>query len=220
MDIGMSRNTIRLLVLAAIALGLGIYVMLGGSGNDTVDSVSGDAACSITHAKSGSVEAAAQGHVAAYRSLEAPVDLTNLVFNDRDGNQTGIQSWSGRTVLLNLWATWCVPCREEMPALDKLQEIKGNERFEVVPVSIDLDSDKKPKDFYSEIELSNLGFFHDGTSDIFFDLKKRGIAFGMPATILIDEKGCGIGVLNGAADWSSKDALKLIDAAIALSEAS
>ena len=117
-------------------------------------------------------------------------------------------------MLLNLWATWCVPCRKEMPALDALQQKLGGPDFEVVAVNIDTRDPDKPKAWLKEVGIERLGYYADSSAKMFQDLKAVGRAFGMPTTILIDRNGCELGTLAGPAEWASDDAIKLIEAAL------
>ena len=116
-------------------------------------------------------------------------------------------------MLLNLWATWCVPCRQEMPALDRLEARLGGPDFTVVAVNIDTAKLDRPKAFLQEVAVKNLGFYADPTADIFETLKGAGDALGLPTTVLVDKNGCGLGVMAGPAQWDSPDALALIAAA-------
>jgi len=124
-----------------------------------------------------------------------------------------LADFRGRTVLLNLWATWCVPCRKEMPALDALQAKLGGDRFQVVAVNIDQRNLDKPKAWLEEVGIKRLGYYADPSAKVFQDLKAIGKAVGMPTTLLIDPNGCELGVLAGPAEWASDDAVKLIEAA-------
>ena len=122
---------------------------------------------------------------------------------------------AGKTVLLNLWATWCAPCRAEMPALDALQKEKGGNAFEVVAVNVDAGDDTKPRKFLKEIGVETLGFYRDPTIALFNEAKTRGLALGLPVTMLIDGDGCLVAHMNGPAEWSSPDAKRLVEAALA-----
>ncbi len=208
----MGRVTRNVTIAAALAAILvvagGIYVIgpwSGNAGRETAGSCNGvlDRAARLNGVNTGAV--------AAFTPVEKQVDASALSFDDANGGRKSIGDWKGRFVLLNLWATWCVPCREEMPSLQALQQEKGSEAFEVVPVSIDLGTAEKPKKFYADNNLSGLGFFHDGTMGVFNALKKESLAFGMPATLLIDRQGCVLGSLNGPADWASADAKALVE---------
>ncbi len=125
-----------------------------------------------------------------------------------------MSDWHGRTVLVNLWATWCVPCRKEMPALDRLQGKLGGPDFQVVAVNIDTRDPEKPRNFLKDENLTRLSFFSDEKAKVFQDLKNIGRALGMPTSVLVDGQGCEIATIAGPADWASKDAVKLISAAI------
>src|ERR1700680_2070017 len=119
----------------------------------------------------------------------------------------------GGTVLVNLWATWCVPCRKEMPALEGLQTRLGGPEFEVVAVNIDTRDPEKPKNFLKDAHLTRLGYFSDQKAKVFQDLKEIGRALGMPTSVLVDGQGCEIATIAGPAQWDSDDAVKLITAA-------
>jgi thiol-disulfide isomerase/thioredoxin len=156
----------------------------------------------------------AQGEVAALTMATAPLRLPDLAFEDADGKPKKLSDWHGRTVLVNLWATWCVPCRKEMPALETLQTRLGGPDFEVIAVNIDTRDPEKPRNFLKEANLTKLDFFSDTKAKVFQDLKTVGRALGMPTSVLVDGQGCEIGTIAGPADWGSEDAVKLISAAM------
>ena len=116
-------------------------------------------------------------------------------------------------MLVNLWATWCVPCRKEMPALESLQTRLGGPNFEVVAVNIDTRDPEKPRNFLKETNLTRLSYYSDQKAKVFQDLKAIGRALGMPTSVLVDAQGCEIATIAGPAEWDSEDALKLIAAA-------
>ena len=155
------------------------------------------------------------GEVAALLPADPPQSMKSLAFNGPDGKPMTIADHAGKTVLLNLWATWCAPCRAEMPALDALQKEKGSNAFEVVAVNVDTGDDAKPKKFLKEIGVETLGFYRDPTIALFNEAKTRGLALGLPVTMLIDGEGCLIAHMNGPAEWSSPDAKRLVEAALA-----
>jgi thiol-disulfide isomerase/thioredoxin len=156
----------------------------------------------------------AHGEVAALTMATVPSRLPDLAFEDTDGKPRKLSDWRGRVVLVNLWATWCVPCRKEMPALDSLQERLGGPGFEVVAVNIDTRDTEKPKSFLKEANLTRLGYFSDEKAKVFQDLKAIGRALGMPTSVLVDGQGCEIATIAGPAEWGSDDAIKLITAAV------
>lgn len=195
-------------VAAAGAALAGIYGIASLQGNPV------DAACKPAAETAARLTPLMRGEVAALTPAKAPLRLDWLAFRDAGGAERSLADWKGRTVLLNLWATWCVPCKKEMPALDALQKKLGGPQFEVVAVNIDTRDPQKPKDWMKENAIAGLTYFADPAAKIFQDLKVAGRAFGMPTTLLIDRNGCEIASLAGPAEWASEDAVKLIEAAI------
>ncbi len=196
-------------VLIGIVAGVGaVYVTGGFAGNG------GGGQCAAAASLSGPLDAAATGTVAGFKPLATPVDLSALSFNDGDGQRVTLADFEGRTVLLNLWATWCPPCRAEMPSLDALEARLGGEDFQVVAVSVDTKDDGRAQDFYKDTGISNLAFFIEPTMKMFSALKKEGLALGMPTTMIIDQEGCAAGVLSGPAEWDAPEAVGLVRAAL------
>jgi len=175
---------------------------------------SGDSACAGAVDLAKKIGPLAQGEVAALTMATSPLRLPDLAFEDAEGKPRKLSEWRGKTVLVNLWATWCVPCRKEMPALDSLQTKLGGKDFEVVAINIDTRDPEKPKNFLKEANLTRLAYFTDTKAKVFQDLKGIGKALGMPTSILVDSQGCEIGNLAGPAEWASDDAIKLIKAAV------
>jgi thiol-disulfide isomerase/thioredoxin len=141
--------------------------------------------------------------------------IPELTFQDASGDTRKLSEWRGKTVLLNLWATWCVPCRREMPALDGLKAKLGGPQFDVVAVNIDTMDADKPKTWMKEAGITTLNYFSDQRARVFQELKAVGRAVGMPTSVLIDAAGCEIGTMAGPADWASDDSISLIKAAVA-----
>jgi thiol-disulfide isomerase/thioredoxin len=173
----------------------------------------GDPACHGAVDLARKIAPLAHGEVAALTMATAPLRLPDLAFEDADGQPKKLSDWRGRTVLVNLWATWCVPCRKEMPALEGLQTRLGGPDFEVVAVNIDTRDPDKPKKFLKDANLSRLGYYSDDKAKVFQDLKIVGRALGMPTSVLVDGQGCEIATIAGPAEWDSDDAVKLIQAA-------
>jgi thiol-disulfide isomerase/thioredoxin len=173
-----------------------------------------DSACRPAVDLSRKLAPLAHGEVAALTMATAPLRLPDLAFEDADGKPRKLSEWRGRTVLVNLWATWCVPCRKEMPALDSLQARLGGPNFEVVAINIDTRDPDKPKNFLKDANLTRLGYFSDQKAKVFQDLKGIGRAVGMPTSVLVDGEGCEIATIAGPAEWASDDAVQLITAAI------
>ncbi len=196
--------------VAGVAVGLaavyGISVLLRN--------VAGDASCAPAVEVARKIAPFVKGEVAALTPAATPLRLPELSFQDDKGRTKTLADWRGRTVLVNLWATWCVPCRKEMPALDALQEKLGGPNFEVVAINIDTRDPEKPKAWLKEVGIRHLAFYADPSAKVFQDLKTVGKALGMPTTLLVDGAGCEIATLSGPAEWASDDALALLKTAL------
>jgi thiol-disulfide isomerase/thioredoxin len=192
------------LVIAALVFGL--YEMdhpgrkkVAFSGSCALSRVAADKADPLVH-----------GEVAALAVTQNENSLSDIAFDGPDGLKTTVGAFKGKTILLNLWATWCVPCRQEMPALARLQAKMGSKEFSVVAINIDTARLDRPKAFLKEIGATTLPFYADNTADILQQLKRNQKILGLPTTILIGRDGCEIGTMAGAAEWDSPDAQELI----------
>lgn len=153
----------------------------------------------------------AKGSLTAFVIKPERAVVPDMVFNNDKGEQLTIQNWRGKVVLLNLWATWCAPCREEMPALSALQKQMGSSDFEVVAVSVDRKGAEASSAFLIENGVTDLNLYVDKSAQILDDAQ----AIGLPTTLLIDRQGREIGRMAGPAKWTDPEALALIRAAIA-----
>ena len=196
-------------LIGAVIGSAGLYGIGGLKRN-----AAGDSACRPAVDLAQKLASLAHGEIAALTMATAPLRLPDLTFEDADGKPRKLSDWHGRIVLVNLWATWCVPCRKEMPALESLQTRLGGPDFEVVAVNIDTRDPEKPRNFLKEANLTRLGYFTDQKAKVFQDLKAIGRALGMPTSVLVDGKGCEIATIAGPAEWASDDAVKLITAAM------
>ncbi|MCH7711843.1 MAG: TlpA family protein disulfide reductase [Proteobacteria bacterium] len=138
--------------------------------------------------------------------LDPPRALPELRFVDGEGRPLTLADFRGKVILLNIWATWCIPCLREMPTLDRLQAKLGGPRFEVVVLSIDIGGVGVVKKFYRALRLEALGIYVDKTTRARTAL---GIT-GIPTTLLIDRQGREIGRFAGPAEWDSQEAIKTI----------
>ncbi|WP_131118213.1 thiol:disulfide interchange protein TlpA [Lichenihabitans psoromatis] len=169
--------------------------------------------CRTTSAIVSRVDPFVHGEVAALNLSRTARPVPALAFKTADGSAMTLADFKGKTVLLNLWATWCVPCRKEMPALDRLQAKLGSDDFQVVAINIDTAKLDRPKQFLQDTGVTRLPLYTDATATVFQTLRADGQALGLPTTMLIDPHGCGIGTMAGPAEWDSADAEKLIAAA-------
>lgn len=207
------RILTRLLTVGAILIAAGsvlaaVYGMGGFRRNPA------DAACAGAVELARRLSPLAHGEVAAFAVAESALAVPDLAFRDAGADERHLSQWRGRTVLLNLWATWCVPCRKEMPALNALEGKLGGPRFEVVAVNIDTRDPNKPREWLKEVGAEKLTYYADPSAKVFQDLKMVGRAIGMPTTLLVDAAGCEIGTMAGPAEWASKDGVALVTAAL------
>ena len=145
----------------------------------------------------------------------APRSLPAHVFRDREGGETSLADWRGRIVLVNFWATWCPPCRHEMPSLDRLQAALGGPDFAVLAISLDRNGRERAEAFYDERELAALDIHLDPKGEASGKLK----VVSLPTTLLIDRSGDEIGRIAGAVEWDSPAALAFFRALSAPVEA-
>src|SRR5579872_1353945 len=203
----------RLVSLAALCATL--TVLAGVYGIERLRSNPAETACRSAVKTAARIAPLAHGEVAALSVAQRPFRVPNLTFKDAGGNEHSLADWRGRTVLFNLWATWCIPCRKEMPALDALQAELGGPDFDVVAVNIDTRDPARPLAFLKQVGITRLSYFTDPSAKVFQELKVAGKAFGMPTTLLVDRSGCEIGEMAGPDEWASPDGVKLMTAAIA-----
>jgi thiol-disulfide isomerase/thioredoxin len=150
------------------------------------------------------------GEMAAFVFKPTPEPLPKVTFVDAAGKERTLDDWKGKVVLLNLWATWCAPCRKEMPGLDRLQGELGSDKFEVVAVSVDRTGTAGAKKFLDQIKVEKLAVLADPTARMGTTLR----AIGMPATLLLDAEGREIGRMVGPAEWDTPEGKALIKASL------
>jgi thiol-disulfide isomerase/thioredoxin len=202
-----------LLVAAVLGAGAGLAGVYGIAGLKRNAAPSADPDCAGAVETARKMRPLVHGEVAAVALAEKPVHVPDLAFRDGNGKPVKLSDFKGRTLLVNLWATWCVPCRKEMPALDALMSKMGGGDFTVVAINIDSRDPDKPRKFLADIGAKHLSYFEDASGNVFQDLKRAGRALGLPTSILVDKKGCEIGHIAGPADWGSDEAIKLVNAA-------
>lgn len=139
---------------------------------------------------------------------DPPRVLPEIAFFDRLGARTDLARSTGKVRVLNLWATWCPPCRREMPALDRLQAALGGADFEVIALSVDTGRGAAAAvaAFYASLGLKSLGMYVDPTGTA----AERLGAAGIPTTLLIDRSGRELGRMSGPAAWDSPDVLAYV----------
>jgi thiol-disulfide isomerase/thioredoxin len=131
--------------------------------------------------------------------VDKPPPVAEITFDDAEGQARKLADFKGKVLLVNIWATWCGPCRTEMPALDRLQAHLGGADFEVIPVSIDRGGTETIRKFYGEIGVRNLAIYIDPSGQVL----RQTRALGLPTTLLIDRSGQEIGRVIGPAEWDA-----------------
>ena len=200
-----ARVVVGFAVVALAAAGASVYYGI------VRDPGKSEAACAAPSlARAAALAPLAHGEIAALnvKASRPP----NLTFNGPDGAKLSLADFKGRALVLNLWATWCVPCRAEMPSLDHLQAKAGGPGFEVVAVNVDTARLDRPAAFLNEIGVKSLKRYADPSGDAFENLRLSGAALGLPTSLMIDPDGCSLGVVAGPANWGSGDALAAVKA--------
>ncbi|WEX79000.1 redoxin family protein [Sinorhizobium numidicum] len=141
---------------------------------------------------------------------DAPKPVPEVQFTDGEGRPRTLADFRGKIVLLNVWATWCLPCRKEMPTLDRLDAALGGHDFEVVALSIDRQGAEAVKTFYAEVGVQRLAVYVDTSGQALSALA----ALGLPTTILIDAEGRELGRLMGPAEWDAPDMVAFLKSII------
>ena len=153
---------------------------------------------------------AASTNPLALSVFEQPRPSPEIRFQDDQGHDLTLASFRGRVVLLNVWATWCVPCRKEMPTLDRLQSRLGGKDFLVMALSIDRKGVEAVRGFYQEVGVEKLAVYVDPSGR-----GSHGLAIpGVPTTLLIDREGREVARKLGEAEWDSPELVSLVEKTI------
>lgn len=194
-------------ILAFLAGAVGIYWFNGDTRKEEVKT---PAPAAVVEGATGFSKALAKGAVAGVIVHPARKELATFTFANAKGETLDLSKWKGRVVLLNLWATWCAPCRKEMPDLARLQKELGGADFEVVALSLDRKGLEASQAFLKEIGVETLATYIEPEAKSLAVLQ----ALGLPATILIDRKGQEAARLLGPADWASPESITMMKALI------
>ena len=208
-----ATRSVRLAIilgLAGLALAIAAWVLLGNAGQARECPVQTEAATAIGDA--------AVGELAALNGTGEGRGYSTMAFKDAAGKPMTIADFKGKKLLVNFWASWCVPCREEMPALDAIATQYNSDQFMVLPINLDIGANglEKAQAFLDENKFSNLPLYADNTFAAFERLKQEAVAIGLPATLVLDQNGCELGVLQGPAAWSTPDGQAVIEKLIGL----
>jgi thiol-disulfide isomerase/thioredoxin len=197
-----------LAALSALAAFAAVYVTLGGPDNAPPAVTGGKTAGEPAKPTGSGRNPLSTGSMTTFVFKPQPEALPEFRFLNGKGEEVSLKDWHGKVVLLNVWATWCAPCREEMPALDRLQGELGSDKFQVVALAVDKSGLDGARKFLTDIKVGKLEPFADPTARDGLALK----VYGMPTSILIDREGREIGRLIGPAAWDSAEAKRLIEA--------
>ncbi len=200
------RVAIAALLSAALAIAITFWVSNAG--------VLQAAPCAPQSVAAQKIDAVAVGQLAALNGTGTGRGYAAMKFTDAAGQPVTLADFAGKALLVNFWASWCIPCRAEMPALDKLAAQENDAGFMVLPINLDLGSGglDKAKAFLAEGNWPNLPLYADSSFEAFKQLQTSAVAMGLPSTLLIDKKGCEIAVLQGPAEWDSPDGVNVIEA--------
>lgn len=169
------------------------------------------AALMLANPATADVEAAKEAATGDMRKMifhAEPKPAATVDFMTFDGAPLNLSDWQGKWVVLNFWATWCAPCRKEMPMLSDLQTDLGGEDFEVLTIATSRNPPPKMKAFFDDIGVTNLPLHRDPKSML---ARQMGV-LGLPVTVILNPEGQEVGRLTGDADWASDDARAVLDA--------
>jgi len=208
-----ATNRLRLWIilgLAGLAVAIAAWFTLGNA--------AGAKECPVQAEEGAAIGDAARGELAALNGTGEGRGYSTMAFRDAAGTPMTIADFKGKALLVNFWASWCVPCREEMPALDALATKYNSDSFMVLPVNLDIGESglEKAQAFLDENSFANLPLYADNTFAAFERLKQQAVAAGLPVTLVLDENGCELGVLQGPAHWDTPDGEAVVEALIAL----
>jgi thiol-disulfide isomerase/thioredoxin len=166
---------------------------------------SGDRTAAVG-AKVSALEKLATGEMAKFVPAEEPAPVSAIEFADLAGDPVTLEQFRGRVLVVNFWATWCAPCRRELPSLERLQRLIGGDDLAVLAVSIDRSGADKVNPFLERFPLPRLGVYLDPNNK----LGRAFGTFGLPTTVLVDRDGLEVGRLVGPAEWDSAESLALV----------
>lgn len=196
-----SRMAVAAVLIVALAIAITVFVSNAGTAMP----------CAPQSAAAEKLDAAATGELAALNGTGTGRGYADLSFVDKDGKPKSIADFAGKTLLVNFWASWCIPCRAEMPALDKLAAQEDDANFMVLPVNTGEAQPGKGKDFFAAGDWTHLPLYIDDKFAVLERLKTSAVSLGLPTTLLLDKKGCELGVLQGPAVWDSPDGRHVVE---------
>jgi thiol-disulfide isomerase/thioredoxin len=197
------RAIFAALLSAAVAIAISLYV-----GNAGLLKASD---CAPQPAAAQKIDAAAAGELAALNGTGTGRGYADLSITDAAGKAMTLKDFAGKTLLVNFWASWCIPCRAEMPALDALAAAQNDDSFMVVTINTAETQAGKAEEFFKAGNWPHLPLLIDDKFAVLERLKVAAVSLGLPTSLLLDKKGCELGVLQGPAEWNSPDGTRLIE---------
>ncbi len=186
------------LVLAALLYGaISLTANLAAAGSGAVE---------LTAADRATLKQLRRGDMAKLVIHSAPRDRITANFRDLDGKRITLANYSGKVVLLNIWATWCPPCRAEMPTIDRLAGAMEGPDFAVIALSTDRGGVERVARFFADVQIENLKIMLDRSGNF----SRQAGVLGLPATLILDRRGREIARLLGDADWDSPEARAIL----------
>jgi thiol-disulfide isomerase/thioredoxin len=192
--------------IAALAIAAGVWA--GNAGRSSASS------CTAQPVAAKAIDQAAQGELAALRATGTGRGYADLAFTDAAGAKKTIADFKGKALLVNFWASWCIPCRTEMPSLNVLAGKYDGSNFEVLPINLDIGTAglDKARAFLKKGDWPHLPLYADSTFAAFDRLKSEAVSMGLPTSLLLDRNGCELAVLQGPAAWDNADGDRVIEA--------
>ena len=207
---GLKPRRVLVLALGSAAIALAITLWVGNNSTQA-------ATCAPNTVEAAKLDSAALGQLAAVTGTGTGRSYADMALKDAAGQPLTVASFAGKRLLINFWASWCVPCREEMPALNALAQQYNSEKFMVLPVNTGETDPAKGATFLADNAWANLPLYAEANGfEIINRLKTSAVSAGLPASVLVDEKGCELAVLQGPAEWDSPDGHKLVETFLGL----
>ncbi|MEO0635505.1 MAG: TlpA disulfide reductase family protein [Pseudomonadota bacterium] len=199
------------LFIIATCIVIGLYAVGRDAGNSEMEvAVVDSPKCDAAPDRGRQLAGLAVETVSEFQAAGIPEDFSSIAFKDGTGTDRTLADFQGKTVFVNLWATWCGPCRAEMPGINAMSEELEGEAFEVVALSLDQGESAVPQAFLDEIGTDALELYHDNTNAVFLDLRERNLLTGLPASYIIGPDGCLLGSVLGPAEWDEEAAINLL----------
>jgi len=194
------------LVVVAVAITASLWLSNAGP--------SGAAGCAPVPAEAAAMDKAAVGNLAALQVTGKGRGYADLPFEDETGKPVSLKDFAGKTLLVNFWASWCIPCRAEMPALAALAKKYDGPDFMVLPINLDIGDGglDKARAFLTANNITGLPLYADPSLKALDRLKENAVGLGLPTTLLLDRKACEVAVLQGPAEWDSTDGQAVVAA--------